>query len=138
MTISAFGIDHGVVNKGLRSYVQDKVVEHHQKQFNAKYPVGDNQQVRTKDAHRIRWRHNIMDQQKVNRLAPDLKTNGQKKPVGIGRHDVHRESVVWDGHHRIAAAKKAKLKYVNADVHEVTWPPPKGRPAPYRQEMKRN
>jgi hypothetical protein len=126
---SAWGIEHGEIDKGLREIW----VGHQQKKFNRRYPAGENQEVKTRHAHQMRWRSNLTDPKKVDRMATKIKTEGQKVPITIGRQTgLTSETVVHNGHHRIAAARKAGLKTVRANVRETTYPRSGKGPAPLR------
>jgi hypothetical protein len=128
--ISAFGVDHGEFSKGLlQDWKQKRDLKHRQK-FATKYPVGDNQQVRTKDLMRIQYRENPTKQHKIDNLALDLKKNPQRVPVnvGISRSDPNR-TYLFDGHHRVNANHKLRRRYTTADIEDNeqhhTWNNPK-------------
>lgn len=128
--ISAFGVDHGEISKGVvQDYKQKRDLKHRAK-FAERYSPGDDQQVRTKHLKQIQYRINPTDPKKVKVIARDLKKNPQREPVnvGISRSDPNR-TYLYDGHHRVNAQSKNRRKYTRADIEDNekhhTWNNPK-------------
>lgn len=49
----------------------------------------------------------------VTHLAQDMKRHGQQEPVQL-RHEGEGNYSIWDGNHRVAAAREAGLTHITA------------------------